>query len=75
MRFEYFSFQFEKKTIFFKIIAKSNFILGGGGRECMIILEWTGRRMTKLNITFSVENRILNTVFKFFPQKHLYRLN
>ncbi len=43
----------------------------------MTIFEETGggMLMTKINITFSMGNGLPNTVFKFFPQKHLYRLN
>ncbi len=32
------------------------------------------RRTTKVNITFSGDNGVLNTVFKLFPQKDLYHL-
>ncbi len=41
----------------------------------MTIFEETGRRKTKMNITFSVGNGVTNTVFKFFPQKTPRRLN
>ncbi len=34
----------------------------------MTIIEETGHRMTKLNITFSIGNGLPNTVFTFFPQ-------
>ncbi len=38
----------------------------------MIIFEEKGRRTTKFNITFSVENGVPYTVFKFFPNKTHY---
>ncbi len=59
-------------TIFSKkkksqITAKNNFNV--------TIFEGTARQMTKMNITFSVGNEVTNTAFKFFLQKHLYRLS
>ncbi len=45
---------------------------GGGGKTT--IFERTWRRMTNMNITFSVGNGVRNTVFKFFLQKNPYRL-
>ncbi len=42
-----------------------------GGRVVgRTIFEGLGCWMTKMNITFSVGNRVTNTVFKFFPQKN-----
>ncbi len=41
----------------------------------MIIFKGMERRTTKMNITFSVESGVPNTVFKFYPQKISYRLN
>ncbi len=41
----------------------------------MTVFERMGRRITKINITFSAENGVRNAVFKFFPLKNSYRLN
>ncbi len=40
----------------------------------MTNFEGTSRRMAKMNVTFPVANEVLNTVFKFFPQKNPYGL-
>ncbi len=49
---------------------KKNF--EGGG---MTIFPGMGRWTIKMNITFSMRNKVLNRVLKFFPQKSPYRLN
>ncbi len=41
----------------------------------MTIFQGTGRRMTKMNKTFSMGDGVSNTASKCFPQKSLYRLN
>ncbi len=41
-----------------------------------IAIFWgVGRQMTKMNITFSLGNGVLNTALKLFPQKNPHRLN
>ncbi len=41
----------------------------------MTIIEGTGRRMTKMNITYSVGIDLPSTVLKFFPKKKTHWLN
>ncbi len=67
-RFEYFLSNnfFEKNNIFQSISEK--LFLGG-----VTIFEGMGRRTTKMNITFSLGNRVPNTVFKVFSPKTPYR--
>ncbi len=52
----------------------SEILLDGNGRGTTIF-KGKERRMTKTNITFFVENEVLYTAFKSFPQKTPHRLN
>ncbi len=62
-------FFFLEKTIFFKITAISN----SRGHDHFYKKGALNERNT--NITFSVGNGVLNTVFKYFLQKYPYWLN